>query len=120
MTRGESAVLATGLADLRERQAVSETKLDAVAEAMKTMAAKIDTIIDGQSEGRTDRAELRAAIESVQAEIKGMKPDVETVRAAKLFWKVALWVGGAAGAIAGAIATAKGWIVFNLNWFAGK
>jgi hypothetical protein len=120
MTRGESGLLASGLADLRERQAVTETKLDTVVETMRAMAAKIDTIIEGQNEGRSDRADLRVAIESVQSDIKGMKPDVDTVKAAKLFWKVAVWVGGAVSAIAGAVAIAKGWIVFNWNWFNGR
>jgi chromosome segregation ATPase len=116
MTRGETGILATGLADLRERQAVTETKLDAMGEAVKSMAAKLDTIIAGQEQGRTDRADLRTAIEELQSDVKTMKPDVATITDIKRAGRLGAWVIGGIAAIAASIATAKGWIILNFNY----
>lgn len=87
-----------------ERVAVIETQ-------MVEVGKKLDTIIANQIAGSADRAEMKHEIATLQKAVDDMKPDVQTVRLAKNFWKVAGYVSGIAAAVASFVWWAKDWII---------
>jgi peptidoglycan hydrolase CwlO-like protein len=116
MTRNEIGVLAAGLSDMRERAAVTETKLDALEKSVTAISDKIDLMIAGQADGKKDRADLRAAIDTVQADVKAMRPDIETVRDAKRVLKVSAWIAGGVSAMITTAWAAWSWVIQNITW----
>jgi hypothetical protein len=100
-----------------ERIAVLETKLDTVIgrldnhdKATADLSVKLDLILANQAEGSKDRAAIRN-------EIAGMKPDVQTIADAKRIWRYGRWIIPVAGTGIAAIASAKGWLLLNWNYF---
>lgn len=131
MTRTASGVLSEQLSDLRERQAVTETKIDALntrtlatEKTMASMAEKLDRLISGQSEivsnQAANRTEIKAEIAAMKTAIDSMHPDWKSVQHIKAGWKYLIWIAGIVGAIAGALAYSKAWMIMNINYLFGK
>jgi hypothetical protein len=121
MTRGQASVIG-------ERVAVLETKFDAVQAAIKDLAESVEAMrqaqIAGIEDGKKDRAELKASVDLMQRDIKAMQPTVTTIKdlekAGRLGMRLIALTAAIVTAIAAAIASAKGWIILNVNWLMGR
>ena len=106
MTRGQAAVIG-------ERVAIVETRVEHMNAVVEGMSAKLDLILEGQAEGRRDRAAINATLAS-------MEPHVKTVADVKTGWHVLKWIGATAVAVGSSLAYAKGLISLNFNWLIGR
>jgi tetrahydromethanopterin S-methyltransferase subunit G len=102
-----------------ERVAVVETKLDAITDRLdkhdeKTaeINTKLDLLLQGQQDGKQDRAAIKKRLEEIE-------PDAKTVRDAKTVLKWGGWSAAGIGSAVGAALALKGWIVVNWKWMVG-
>jgi hypothetical protein len=103
-----------------ERVAVLETKLDAISTHLTEQDKKLDKVLEGQLEGRADRATIKTRLTDIELRINKIEPDAKTIRDVKTFVRWGKWIGGGVIAIGTAILAMKGWIIANVQWFVGK
>ncbi len=102
-----------------ERVAVLETKIDAIGTHLSQQDEKLDKVLEGQQEGRNDRAAIKTRLADIESRIGKIEPDAKTIRDAKTVLKYGSWGVGVLATIGGAILTAKGWIVLNWQYLTG-
>lgn len=103
-----------------ERMTRVETKLGNIEhqlarhdDATAALSTKLDAVLANQAKAETISTQLRIDIEAMQ-------PHINTVADFKKFTTFGRLVIGIGAATIGAMAYAKGWLIFNWQWFTGK
>ena len=112
MTRVE-----TTLVHLKHGQDEIVTRLDSQEASNDALIRKLDMVLANQA---TNADKTQTSVDALKKTVDAMKPDVQTVADLKKMgsWgKAAVVIGGA---VLTTIATAKGWLIFNWNFFFGK
>jgi hypothetical protein len=116
MTRGETSQLSRDVMKLTERQAVTETKLDALIERAAAQDEKFDLVLKGLSDLKMAAVNADQDRKAMAAKLQTMQPHVETVANWKTFWKIAAWVSATVCSILAAIWGAWTFLVEYITW----
>jgi hypothetical protein len=103
-----------------ERVAVLETKLDAISTHLTEQDKKLDKVLEGQQEGRTDRATIKTRLSDIEQRINKIEPDAKTIRDVKTFVRWGKWIVGGLVALAVSVLAFKGWLIANWHWLMEK
>lgn len=116
MTRGETTALSRDVMKLAERQAVTETKLDALIERAAAQDEKFDLVLKGLGDLKEAAVKADQDRAAMGAKLQTMQPHVQTVANWKTFSKIAAWISATAASIVAALWGAWTFLIQYVTW----